>query len=248
MRAALLLALLAAPTVAQQVLSPATPAHGVVAAGKAGLQLPAGEFTVQELIDATAAYLCRNYVYDAWAVQRAPSFTLQRPLALDALGAEELLYALLSTRDFAVLPIDEPRGIYQIALLDPNQPRAAVLVSTPWRSQEDVLLRPQLREIVFTAIELQHTDAQLLATLLRNGFQTGTWRPGVLLPTAVERRTLLLHGYRDQVAQAIVLAQRFDQLHRSPLSSEHLAASLQQRLLRLEQEVAELRRELAARR
>lgn len=252
MRAALLLALSAVALPlrlpAQQVVAPATDVHGVVAATKDGLVLPAGEFTVQELIDAAAAFLCRNFVYDAGAVLRAPGFTLQRPLALDALGAEELLYALLSTRDFAVLPIDEPRGIYQIALLDPNQPRATVLVSTPWRSIEEVLRRPRLREIVFTAIELQHADAQQLAMLLRSGFHTGTWRPGMLLPTAVERRTLLLHGYRDQVAQAIVLAQRFDQLQRSVEPTDAATPALMMRLQRLEQEVAELRRELAARR
>lgn len=244
MRGPLLLVLLATTALAQQIVAPATAARSAVTAAKDGLVLPAGEFTVQELIEATAVYLCRNYLYDQSAVQRAKGFSLQRPLALDALGAEELLYALLSTRDFAVLPIDEPRGIYQIALLDPNQPRAEVLVTTPFRSAEEVLRRPQLREIVFTGIDLQHADAQLVAQLLRGAMAVGQWRPGGLIASAVERRTLLLHGYRDQVASAIAVATRFDRLSRPSTPPPDL---LMERLLRLEAEVAELRQQLAER-
>ena len=48
------------------------------------------------------------------------------------IGSEVTLWGRASHD--AVLPIDEPRGVYQIAILDPNQPRAGVLVSTPWRT------------------------------------------------------------------------------------------------------------------
>ena len=247
MRGPLLFALIAAVGAsgsAQQIIAPATAVRGAVVAAKDGLVLPAGEFTVAELIDAVATFLCRNYLYDHAPVQRAQGFSLQRPLALDALGAEEMLYALLSTREFAVLPIDEPRGVYQIAMLDPNQPRAGVLVSTPWRTAEEVLRRPQLREIVFTSLELRHADAQQLAALLRSAFGNGQWRPGCLLATATERHTLLLHGYRDQVANALAIGARFDRLCQP--SAPTAEAALLLRLQRLEREVAELREQLAA--
>lgn len=223
---------------AQQIVAPATAARGAVLASKNGLVLPAGEFTVSELIDATATYLCRNFLYDPNAVLRAKGFTLQRPIALDALGAEEMLYALLASRDFAVLPLDEVRGVFQIVLLEQNQPGVTALASTPWRTAEEILRRPQLREIVFTAVELQNADAQQFVSLVRNAFTYGGWRPGCLVASASERRTVMLHGYRDQVANAITLATRFDQWSRPalPVSDE-----VQTRLRQLEQEVAALK-------
>lgn len=235
---ALLAGITAASLPAQQIVSPATAARGAVIASKDGLVLPAGEFTVSELIDATATYLCRNFLYDPNAVLRAKGFGLQRPLALDALGAEEMLYALLASRDFAVLPLDEARGVYQIVLLEQNQPGATVFASTPWRTTEEILRRPQLREIVFTTIELQNADAQQFVNLLRNTLSFGGWRPGCLVASASERRTVVLHGYRDQVANAIALAARIDQLSRPALSaSEEMLLRVRQ----LEQEVATLK-------
>jgi type II secretory pathway component GspD/PulD (secretin) len=223
---------------AQQIVSPATAARGAVVAAKDGLVLPAGDFTVSELIDATATYLCRNFLYDPNAVLRAKGFSLQRPLALDALGAEELLYALLASRDFAVLPLDETRGVFQIVLLEQNQPGAAVFASTPWRTSEEVLRRPQLREIVFTVIELQHADAQQFVMLLRNSFAFGGWRPGCLVASAAEQRTIVLHGYRDQVANALALAARFDQMNQPDPTT---TTSTLDRLQQLEREVATLK-------
>lgn len=235
------LALATAPTAAQQIVVPASISRGAVQATKDGLVLPAGEFTVAELIDAVATFLCRNYLFDAGAVLRAQGFTLQRSIALDALGSEEMLYALLSTRDFAVLPLDELRGLYQIVSLAADQRRNDVLVSTPWRSNDEILRRPHLREIVVTAVDLERADAQGLANLLRGAFAVqGPWRPGGLIASASDRRFLMLHGYREIVAQAITFARQFDRLAEPPAQEPLL-----QRLLSLEREVTELKRLLA---
>lgn len=230
---------------AQQIVIPATAGREAVTAQRTGLVLPAGEFTVQELVDATATYLCRNFLYDANAVQRARGFALQRPLAVDALGAEELLYALLATRDFAVLPIDEPRGLYQIVLLDPQQPRADVLASSPWRTPEEVALRPRLREIVFTALPLQFADARDVAQALRQTTVLGPWRPGQLVASAADRQLLVLHGYRDQVANALQLAGRLERLLQS--SAGKPADPVLARLRQLELELAALKQRLDGR-
>lgn len=239
-----LAALAAAPAPAQQVVVPAEPGRAAVQADKDGLVLPAGEFAVVELIESVARFLCRNYLYDPGPVLAAQGFTLQRRIALDALGAEELLYALLSTREFAVLPLDESRGVYQVVSLRPDPRRSDVVVATPWRPADEILRRPRLREIVVTAVELDAADAQTIAAVLRNAFAVnGQWRPGSLLANAGDRRFLVLHGYRDVVAPAILFARQLDRV-----SAPRPADPALERLARLEAEVQALKAQLAARR
>jgi len=241
---ALALALLAAAIPAQQTIAPGTPDHSAIAATKDGLSLPAGEFSVTDLIDAVAQFLCRNYLYDFDAAGKMRGFTLQRPLSLDALGAEELLYALLASRDLTALPIDEARGVYQVVPLSPNQ-RSSPLVNVPWRTPDEVLRRPRFRELVMTAVELQNVDAQQLAGALRAQFSLqGTWQPGMPAASAANPRLLLLHGWRDQLAPLIVMVQKLDKLLAPPPPAND---TVLQRLQVLEQEVAALRAELKKR-
>jgi hypothetical protein len=244
MRGPLVLLALTVPGLAQQVVAPGTATRSAIVAAKDGLTLPAGEFTVAELIDAVAAYLCRNYVYDQAVVDGARGFTLQRSLALDALGSEEMLYSLLAARNLAAVPIDELRGVFQVISLAGNPPQPGPIAATPWRSPEEILQRPRLRELVMTAVDLRHADAQLIAQALRNQFSMfGQWQPGVMTACASGRHTLLLHGYRDQLAQTILLARQLDRLQadETPVSTE-----VQRRLDALEREVAALRAELKA--
>lgn len=212
-------------------------AHGDIRTDKDGLVLPAGEFTVGELIEATATYLCRNYVYDYGQVERAGTFQLQRAIAVDALGSEELLYALLSTRGFAVLPIDELRGIYGVIALDApghaGQPPPSL--PSPWRHPDEILLRPALREIAFTHVVLQHVDARGLAQMLRQATAPSGWRPGQLLATAGNEQLLMLHGYRDQIAGAIRLVRHIDRA-----LEPRADRALLDRITELERRIAEL--------
>ena len=53
---------------AQQVLAEASLTRGPILATKSGLTLPAGEFAVADLVEATARFLCRNYLYDDGAL------------------------------------------------------------------------------------------------------------------------------------------------------------------------------------
>jgi hypothetical protein len=245
MRGYLVLLALTASGLAQQVVAPGTASRGAIVAAKDGLTLPAGEFTVAELIEAVAAYLCRNYLYDQAVVDGARGFTLQRSLALDALGSEEMLYALLAARNLAAVPVDELRGVFQIIALGNNPQQPGPIAATPWRSPEEILQRPRLRELVMTAVDLRHVDAQQIAQAFRNYFSMqGQWQPGVMTACASGRHTLLLHGYRDQLAQTILLARQLDRLQAGepPMTTE-----VEQRLDALERVVAALRAELAAR-
>jgi len=243
LRASLAVATLLAAAPAQQDRSQ----HGPIRSDASGLVLPAGDFTVAELVEATATYLCRNYLYDPSTLGRAGGFTLQRQVAVDALGSEELLYALLSTRDLAVFPVDELRGIYAIVALDstvqpgqPGQSGATLRGYAPWRSREEILRRPNLREIVYTGIAVATSDARALAAMFDAAVPVG-WQPGRLFVCARDERFLMLHGYRDQVAQAIRIAELLD---RGPTPGRE---DLRQRILRLERELAEVRAQLERR-
>lgn len=240
--ALLLVAGLARRVPAQQVVIAGTGAHGAILATKDGLTLPAGEFTVGELIEATAHYLCRNYLYDAATIARCPSFTLQRPLSVNALGSEEMLYALLASRDLVAMPLDEWRGVWQVTPLVGDGPTLGWLALTPCRSDEEILRRPQLREIVMTSCELHTPFARAFAQSLSTLFACGGWRPGTLVAMAAGERTVLLHGYRYQVARGLLLLAQLDHsAARAAPSADAIA-----RIEALERELAALKAELAA--
>lgn len=229
--------LVAALLPAQQVIAPAAATHGSITATKDGLVLPAGEFTVVELIEATAAFLCRNYLYDQADVSRRGGFALQRAIALDAPGSEELLCALLATRDLAALPLDELRGVYQVVALDADPRILAVL---PWRTPDEILRRPRLRDPVVTAFEVRHVDARRLAQAFQqHAMQQHGSAPPLFAAFAADEHLLLLRGYRDQLAQAIQLVQQLERAH-TPANGPH--SPLQRRVDALEREVALLKR------
>ncbi len=235
---------IAASTVAQRPLVLATEFHGPITATKDGLTLPAGEYAVTDLIEAVAGYLCRNYLYDFTAVDKAQGFRLQRTISLDALGSEELLYAMLAARDFVVLPLDELRGLHQIVSLTANP--QAVAANIPWRTRDEVLQRPHLRELAMVVVPLEWADARLIANGLRAQFSLhGMWQPGMPTASAADTRWLVLHGFRDQVVPVIQLVQLLDAQHRPSTTPPTPLAALQARVDQLESELAALREELA---
>lgn len=238
---ALLGATLACP--AQQVIAEASAVRGPILATKDGLSLPAGEFTVADLIDATSRYLCRNYLHDDGAIAVLAPFTLQRPLALDALGAEEVLYALLASRDLLVLPLDELRGMFAIVPLV-GRDRPLPMTSVPMRTPDEILRRPRLHELVTTVVTLRAAEAPALANALSVQFTLQSGRAASqTTAAALDARTLLLHGFRDQLAEVLAVLRQLDR-HAEAAATP---ADVLQRLDALEREVAALRRELAER-
>ncbi|MCB9877663.1 MAG: hypothetical protein H6835_08700 [Planctomycetes bacterium] len=234
---------------AQNIVVAGNTRHADVAATARGLTLPAGTFTVTELIDAVAGYLCRIYVYDLDDVEQRATFTLQRALSLDALGSEEMLYALLAARNLAALPLDELRGVYQIIALDAQRPTTPI-GTVPWRRPQDILLRPHLRELVLTAVPLEHLDAAQVAQALRAQFVLQqTWQPGTPTVSSIGAHGLVLHGYSDLLAQTIRVLHDLDRAFAPPPppSPPAVPADVLRRLDALEHEVQELRRQLADR-
>lgn len=235
--------LLAVAAPAQQVVAPAVAAHGAIVANKDGLVLPAGEFTVVEMVEATAAFLCRNYLYDVDVVTRRGTFVLQRSLALDAPGSEELLAALLASRDLAAVPIDEFRGVYQVLALDSDP---WLLATLPWRTPTEILRRPRLRELIVTAIDVHDVDArQLAATFRQHAWQPQASHAQTFTAFAGDEH-LLLRGYRDQLAEVVQVVRQLERAN-APAPAPTADPSLQRRVDALEREVAELKLLLAAR-
>lgn len=235
-----------AATQSVEVLVERTVHHGDIVTTKRGLTLPAGEFTIAEMIDAVAGYLCRNYLYDPTIVTQRQSIVLQRSLALDALGSEEVLYGLLASRNLAALPLDEARGIYQIVPLEQNQ-HGLPMATIPWRRPQDVLRRPHFRELLMTSITLQNLEAGQVADALRSHFSMlRTWQPGAPGVSLLGERAIMLHGYGDQVGQIIEALRALDHMAAPsdpPLSTN---AKILERIDALEREVRSLRQQLAA--
>lgn len=228
-------------TNAQQVVTEATSTRGPIVAGKDGLVLPAGEFSVAELIEATARYLCRNYLYDEARVADLRGFVLQRQVALDACGAEEMLCALLATREQIVLPIDEHRGMFAIVPIGADAPPLPI-TAVPMRTRAEILQRPRLHDLVTTTLELPHCDAPQLARALDAFFALdGRGAPTRPRASAAGPHTLFLFGFRDQLVDVVQLVRMLERQF-----DPSVPPSLLQRLDALEREVAELRAELAA--
>ena len=249
MRLVLTLCLFAAATSAQsvEVRNEAITRHGDIVTGKRGLTLPAGEFTIAEMIDAVAGYLCRNYIYDATIIHERAPLVLQRALALDALGSEEVLYALLATRNLVALPIDGVRGVYQIVPLDEHH-NSHPMATIPWRRPQDLVLRPHFREMVMTSLALQHLDARLVANALREHFSMlRTWQPGAPIVTFLGEHAIMLHGYADQLTQVVQALNELDRMAAPSKVPASELATLQQRLAALEQEVRALKQQLGNR-
>lgn len=246
MRIALSFCLLVAAASAQTVVVDATKTqrHGDILTNARGLTLPAGEFTIGEMIDAVADYLCRNYVYDPVVVNEQRPLKLHRALSLDALGSEEVLYALLASRNLVALPLDAQRGLFQIVPLAANH-ESHPMASIPWRRPEDLLLRPHFRELVMTSITLQNLNAQQVANGLRSHFSMlRTWQPGAPSVSFMGPRTLVLHGYGDQLAEVVQSLLQLDRLA-APATPPPANRALLQRLEALEREVATLKKQLA---
>ena len=246
MRHVLTFCLLAATAATQSVEVGRSPElrHGDIVTSKRGLTLPAGAFTIGEMIDAVAHYLCRNYVYDPNIINQCEPLVLQRALALDALGSEEVLYALLSARNLVALPLDELRGVFQVVPFDPmhgSHPMATI----PWRRQQDLQLRPHFREMVMTSLTLKHLDGEQVANALRNHFSMlRTFQPGAPIVTFLGNRALVLHGYADQLAQVVQALSELDRMAAPFKESAPSDAMLLLRLEVLEREVRDLRQQL----
>jgi hypothetical protein len=207
--------------------------------------LEAGELKLGDLIDRAATYLKRNILVTeqemASTGQGSNVFKLQQPISTDHDGCEELLTSMLYTRGFAVLALDEQKGVYEIISM--NGPRSREIFNrAPQRTPAEILARPTLKMSVSTVVPLKHVNATIATNALRPFFAS-TGAPGgggsLTLGNVGNNSAILLSGLQDQVANAIRMLQVADQPGAPEVAgtAERLEA-LNQRVAALEQKIA----------
>jgi hypothetical protein len=243
----------AAPPSAETRAEP--PAEGAkITFGKDGFVLPEGDVMPDELVNAAARFLSRNILVQPQELANLGVFTFQHRLALDAVGCEELLCELLASRGAALVPIDEQKQVYEVINLL-GQRRGEAWSRPVWRTPEEVLRRPNLRQLVVTSVQLQHINAMVATNALRPFFASGNSNNAVGLSFGMgaTNESLLLLGFADQVAGAVRLLQQSDRplKERSPemyewqqtvQSLQNSITDLQTRLATAQKQIAELQK------
>lgn len=221
----------------------------------------AGRMELRQLVHRCGTYLRRNIVLDdaellpqgvhggrpprgaAPAAADAPepmSVELLQPVVTDEAGCEELLTGLLWTRGFALVPIDEAKGVYEVLAM--NGPRAREIASRAvMRTVEQVLARPASKQFVTVVFHLQHVHASTAVNSLRPFFGHQPQPTTLTIGNAGHPTAVLLSGPQDQAASAVRLLQAVDQP--TPPESPVLQ---QQSLQQLHRQLDELRKRLAA--
>lgn len=230
---------------------------GKVASGKDGFVVPMGEVAVDELIDEAARFLGRNLLWHPHEVAKVAPFVFQKPLALDAVGCEELLYGLLLSRGLVIVAVDERLQVHEVVFVgmpaQQNRPDlcARALVRTP----EKVLERPQLKQLVSTTVRLAHVNAQHAAQAVRQFVAFNLPPPlGLHVATTPANDAVLLVGLGDQVAAAIRLLRETDvplkernpevwQWSQTIANLQSTVNDLNNRLAVAQQQIAELQKE-----
>ena len=177
-----------------------------------GFVLDAGVHEVQDLIDRAAKFLGRNYIYSEQDLQNAPSsvLKLQNKLVLDAVGCEEVVGQLAYSAGFAMIPVDEERGIYEWVYR--SGPKRQELSTRAVKMTADEVLRHRKRSIrVLTSLALNNIDAVGTQNMLRPFFLGGGGGGvGDALQFGVAGNSVLIQGFAARVADAIVLIREAD--------------------------------------
>ena len=201
-------------------------------AAKAPFVFEPGVVEIRTLIERCGAYLQRNILVDdgelmparsqrtrgpaapgAAAGADAPSgpvVELQLPVVTDRDGCEELLTSLLWARGLALVPLDEPKRVYEVLSMYGQRAREIPMRAVQ-RSPEQVLARPTLRQFVSVVWTLKHTNAELVTGNLSRCFAASGNSAGALTLCSLGNQTMiLLSGPQDQVANALMLLQTAD--------------------------------------
>jgi len=213
------------------------PEPGHIRTDKSGLVLPAGAIDPDELVDAVARFLGRSIVWTAAEHGKTPvePFVMQKELALDAPGCEELLSQLVWSRGFALVPLHADKGVYEI-LLQGGPRQRDIAANASARTPDEVLRQPSLRMYVWTQIRIEHLEANAINNLhVLFGQSQGNGSPQMVIASLGS--TLLLAGMQDQIAQMLRMVKASDRPPEQPRRTE-----LELRVAALEKSLQELRR------
>ena len=181
------------------------------AAKNDGFVLEAGEHEVRDMIDRSAKFLGRNYVYSEAEVASQPDakVVLQNRLVLDAVGCEEVISQLAYTKGFVMLPLDEKRSLFEwVAAFGPK--RGELATRARELAPEQVLARRNSYVIVQTLLPLRHLAANSASNMLRPFF-AASGNNGTMITIGSCGSGVLLQGFAPQVAAAIDLISKADE-------------------------------------
>ena len=143
---ACLLPLLTIPTPAQDSVPDTRPVTS--------FKVPAGEMSLTDLIDRSAALLDCNILYAPAEVAGSAPVRLQNAIDTDRDGYLDLLTNLLYRQGLVLTVFDERQNIYEVILTTGHRGRE-VTMRAQSRSPEEVLAAPQRAVPVTVAVPLQ---------------------------------------------------------------------------------------------
>jgi hypothetical protein len=173
----------------------------------------AGELSLTDLIDRSAAYLDCNILVSPQELssQNAQPVRLQKGISTDRDGCEEFLANMLYRNGLALTRMDEKGSMLEVIGL--FGPRGREVASRALEcSPEAVLQRPNLKLAVTTVVPLEHVNATIATNALRPFFAS-TGQPGastLTIGNVGSSKAMLISGMQDQVAQAIRLLRKCD--------------------------------------
>lgn len=175
----------------------------------AELVLEPGAHEVTALIDKVASVLNRNYLVNEQEMGGKPVVRIQTQLALSHDEIEPTLGRLLYSVGFAIVPLDDDKGIAEIIAF--NGPRRTEITSRArWLSPEEVLATASRVDFVTTAVSLQHVNANQAASQLRPFLSSGGGPIGLVVGSLSEY-SVVLQGTRQSVASALRLIMAADE-------------------------------------
>lgn len=239
------LALAAAPLPGQAGSQPPSIRHD-----DASLTLPAGDLPLKDVVDAAAAFLKVNILYDRAEVgAQGGTILLQTPMTLARAKAETAVSDLVYANGFVLAPRDGEQGLYELVFLRGAKARDAMKLA-PHRTVEQVMAQPTLKQPVTTSFALQNTNATIATNAMRPFFAaTGGSAPtGITLGCAADNQTMLLSGIQSEVVKAIQILRQVDVKSEDAqwgVAPTGTADAQLQRLAELEAAVQQLRTEVA---
>lgn len=172
--------------------------------------IEAGTHEVTDLIDRSAKYLNRNYVYSDMDMQMSneTSVTLQNKLTLDAVGCQEVVSQMAFSKGIVMVPVDEGRGLYEwVSILGPN--RLHVVSRATEMTPDEVLRRRNQCRWVHTVCRLSSLPSEQIVSQLRRFLMTNNSHlPSLEVGSAGNE--LLLRGFSHEVASAIEMIRKIE--------------------------------------
>lgn len=203
--------------------------------------LEPGEHSVLDVILKSGKFLNRTYLVDRTQcpaidpkvsqTDRSQWLHVSRKLELDAQGCEEVIGQMLRTKGWVALPVDRERGVYDwVWEMGPKGQDIKRRVA--WLSPEEIRERPMVAQYVITSVRLEFMSAQVATVNLRVFFNDPR---GLTSMIAVDHQSMLISGWRSEVAAILGMLQKLDVAPKKPdRSLEDRLRTVERRLAALE--------------